>query len=127
MKSQYPQGWDYSGSIRAPKNATALYPWLKFESKIRVPVRSLDSWASERGIKKIDFIWADMQGAEGDLVAGGRETLARTRYLYTEYSDQEEYEGQPTLPQLATMLPNFSILQRYRGDVFFENKAINRD
>jgi FkbM family methyltransferase len=127
LKSNYPQGWDYSGSLRAPKNATAIYPWLKFESKIKVPVRSLDSWASERGIKKIDFIWADMQGAEGDLVAGGRETLARTRYLYTEYSDQEEYEGQPTLPQLSAMLPNFSILRRYQFDVFFENKAITRD
>lgn len=127
MKNYYPQGWDQSGSLRAPKSHTAIWPWVKFESKITVPVRSLDSWASERAIKKIDFIWADMQGAEGDLVAGGRETLARTRYFYTEYGDEECYEGQPTLAQLAAMLPNFSILRRWRYDVLFENKAINRD
>jgi len=41
-----------------------------------------------------------MQGAEGDLIAGGQETVANTHYLYTEYSDDEWYEGQPTLAQL---------------------------
>ena len=29
---------------------------------------------------------ADTQGAEGDLISGGQATLARTRYLYLEYS-----------------------------------------
>lgn len=124
IKSQYPQGWDQSGSLRAPKSHTTIWPWVKFESKIRVPVRGLDSWASEQGITKVDLIWADMQGAEGDLVAGGSETLAQTRYLYTEYSDEEWYEGQPTLARLVDMLPNFSILRRYRWDVLFENKTM---
>jgi hypothetical protein len=87
-------------------------------------VRGLDSWASEQGITKVDLIWADMQGAEGDLVAGGSETLAQTRYLYTEYSDEEWYEGQPTLARLVDMLPNFWILRRYRWDVLFENKTM---
>jgi FkbM family methyltransferase len=124
MTSQYPHGWDQSGSLRAPKSHMTIWPWVKFESKIRVPVRALDSWASEQGVTKVDLIWADMQGAEGDLVAGGRETLAQTRYLYTEYSDEECYEGQPTLARLVDMLPNFSILRRYRWDVLFENQTM---
>lgn len=66
-----------------------------------------------------------MQGAEGDLIAGGSETLARTRYFYTEYSNDEMYEGQPSLAQLVDMLPNFCIFRRYQWDVLFENAAMN--
>ena len=50
-----------------------------------------------------------MQGAEGDMIAGGQATLARTRYLYTEYSNEEIYEGEPTLETLLAMLPNFQL------------------
>jgi FkbM family methyltransferase len=121
---RFPQGWDQSGSLRAPKTHTAVWPWVKFEKKMMVPVRRLDTWAREQGIAKVDFIWADMQGAEADLIAGGRETLARTRYLHTEYSNDEWYEGQPTLAQLMDMLPNFTVLRRYAMDVLFANTAM---
>jgi FkbM family methyltransferase len=120
----YPQGWDQSGSLRAPKNHMAKWPWCKFDRTITVAVRSLDSWAQEHGIGLVDFIWADLQGAEGDLISGGLKTLAQTRYLYTEYSDDEIYEGEPTLQVLLDMLPNFSVLKRYPGDVLLKNKAI---
>jgi hypothetical protein len=36
--------------------------------------------ARAHDIEKVDFIWADMQSAEGDLVAGGPLTLAKTRF-----------------------------------------------
>ncbi len=84
-------------------------------------VKRLDTWAKEHGVTAVDFIWADIQGAEGDLITGGKETLANTRYFYTEYSDEELYEGQPTLAQLQSMLPTFSIVRRYPMDVLFEN------
>jgi FkbM family methyltransferase len=124
-QKSYPLGWDQSGSLRAPKSHTAVWPWVKFETKIKIAVKRLDTWAKEYGIETVDLIWADMQGAEGDLIAGGKDTLARTRYLYTEYSDDEWYEGQPTLAQLAKMLPSFSIIRRYPMDVLFKNRAFN--
>jgi len=117
----YPRGWDQSGSLRSPKAHKEKWPWCKFESVITVSVRSLDSWAQENAIGKVDFIWADMQGAEGDLVTGGRATLARTRYLYLEYSNEEIYEGEPSLQALLDMLPNYSIIKRYPGDVLLKN------
>lgn len=123
IADRYPQGWDQSGSLRTPKAHKTIFPWVKFERTIKVAVTRLDTWARAHGIATVDFIWADVQGAEGDLIAGGVETLARTRYFYTEYSNDELYEGQPTLAQLADMLPNFSILRRYRDDVLFENRA----
>jgi 2-O-methyltransferase len=120
----YPHGWDQSGSLRAPKTHKAKWPWCKFDRTIPVAIRSLDSWAQEHGVGSVDFIWADMQGAEGDLISGGLTTLARTRYLYTEYSDEEIYEEEPTLQMLLDMLPNFYVLKRYPSDVLLKNKTL---
>lgn len=122
-RATFSKGWDQSGSIRNPKTVAMArqYPWLKFESTITVMVRSLDSWAKENGIGAVDFIWADMQGAEGDLIRGGEATLARTRYLYAEYSNEELYEGESSLEALLNMLPKFSVLKRYPGDVLLKN------
>ena len=117
----YPWGWDQSGSLRRPKTHKEKWPWCKFESVITVNVHRLDSWSRENAINTVDFIWADMQGAEGDLVSGGQGTLARTRYLYVEYSNEEIYEGEPTLEALLGMLPNFSIIKRYPFDVLLRN------
>ena len=101
-----------------------VWPWCKFDSKITVPVSRLDTWAREHLDDGIDFIWADVQGAEGDLVAGGIATLAKTRYFYTEYSNEEWYEGQPTLLQLCRDLNNFVIVYRFTTDVLFRNTAL---
>lgn len=123
IRKNFPLGWDLSGSLRAPKNHKVVWPWVKFEKQVRVTVKRLDTWAKEYGVAAVDFIWADMQGAEGDLIAGGKETLANTHYLYTEYTNDEWYEGQPTLAQLESMLPTFSIVRCYPMDILFENRA----
>jgi FkbM family methyltransferase len=121
---KYPEGWDRSGSLRPPKTHKIAWPWVKFEKKIIVQVRRLDSWVRENGVRQIDFIWADIQGAEGDLIAGGTEALARTRFFYTEYSNDESYEGQPNLKKIMDMLPNFNIVHRFKEDVLLKNTAI---
>jgi FkbM family methyltransferase len=122
-KAQDPEGWDQSGSLRAPKSHKVVWPWVKFDSTLTVPVQRLDSWAGAHGIDRVDLIWADVQGAEDDLIAGGGATLARTRFLFTEYSDDEWYEGQPTLARILDLLPAFRILRRYQTDVLLENTA----
>jgi FkbM family methyltransferase len=120
----YPMGWDQSGSLHAPKTHRDVWPWCKFESTISVPVRSLDSWAAEAGIGRVDLLWADVQGAEGDLIAGGGATLKNTRHFYTEYSNDELYEGQITLPQIIGMLKDFVVLHRFSTDVLFRNSRL---
>ena len=122
--SDYPQGWDQSGSLLAPKNHLTRTPWCQFNDTISVTTRTLDSWAREQEIDAVDFIWADTQGAEGSLIQGGRELLARTRYLYTEYSNEELYEGEPDLATLLAMLPSFSVVKRYPFDVLLRNETL---
>ncbi len=115
-------GWDQSGSLRAPKTHLEVWPWVKFGEKISIKVMTLDEWAAGYGIDHVDFIWADVQGAEGDLIDGGRETLKRTRYFYTEYSNDEWYKGQITLDTMAKLLADdFEMVARWHMDVLFRN------
>jgi FkbM family methyltransferase len=117
--------FDQSGSIRRPKNHLLEYPWVKFEKTIAVNTCRLDDWCAENGIKQIDFIWMDVQGAEGDVITGAPKILEKTRFLYTEYSNNELYDGQPSLKNLLAQLPSFDVVARYPGDVLLRNRKIS--
>lgn len=117
-------GWDYSGSIKKPKHHLDVLPWIKYETKIRVPTKTIDSWVEEESLKIIDFVWMDVQGAELSVIKGMANTLSKVRYIYTEYSDQEMYEGQPALKQILDSLPNLEIVARYPEDVLLKNRAL---
>jgi len=123
----FPEGWHLSGSIRRPTGHLSAHPWCEFTSTIEVPVRTLDSWAAAEDISEVDFIWADVQGAEIDVIQGGQATLSRTRYLYTEYCDVELYEGQQTLEKLLEQMPGWVVHTRFSGDVLLENERFGRD
>jgi len=88
-----------------------------------VPTTRLDTWLEklEEPLETIDFIWADVQGAEAELFRGAENAFARTRYLYTEYSWVESYAGQVLLPELLKMIPNFRIMRRYQHDILLCN------
>jgi hypothetical protein len=69
----------------------------------------------------------DVQGAESDLVEGATRFLRASRYLYTEYSNKELYEGQITLAELREKLSDFDLIVRYRWDALFHNKRERRE
>jgi len=118
--------WNQSGSIRKPKDHTKIWPKVTFDQSIEVPIIRLDDWAKSLEIPLIDFIWADTQGAESDLILGGLETLKRVRYLYTEYGFQELYDGQVSLQEIDTLLTEFSISRVFDWDALFENIALKK-
>ena len=117
-----PNGWDMSGSIRKPAEHRKAFPWCTFDQKIEVRTQRLDTWCRDESVEAIDFIWADVQGAEVDLIDGGQRALRQTRYLYTEYSNQELYEGQVRLGAILKLLPDFEVACRYKNDVLLKNK-----
>ena len=120
---EMPEGWDYSGSIRKPKNHMLVHPWCTFEKNIIIQTKTLDTWCAEQGIDRVDFIWMDVQGAEIDVIRGGRNALRNTRFLYTEYSNKELYEGQLSLKQLLKELAEFEVVVRYPDDILLRNKT----
>ena len=125
MGYDMPGGWDLSGSLRKPTGHLTVNPGITFDDKFDVKISRLDTWRQQNQLGLIDFVWADVQGAEGDLIAGGTDTFARhVRFLYTEYSDSELYEGQLNLPQILERLPGYSVLAQFRGDVLLRNDSL---
>lgn len=123
------QPWTCSGSIHAPTGHLSAYPDVEFGETIAVPAVTLDEYVKRCGIGRIDLIWADTQGAERDLIMGGRAALARTRWLYTEYCDPPLYAGQPTLAEILALLPGWRLLADWPSgeafaDALLENGAL---
>lgn len=119
-----------SGSLNTPKTHLDFFPDVPFASEgIDVPCRKLDDWYSEEFSKSffpdIDFIWADVNGGEEQLILGGLETLrTRTRYLYTEFSDHELYSGQINKKRILSLLGNFRIIYEEYGDRGYGNVCL---
>ncbi len=122
-----PEGWTFSGSIRKPTVHLEYFPEVTFDKQITVPLMSLDKWFRDTcPVEVIDFIWADLQGAEEDMIAGGRETLAHTLFAHLEYSDHGLYEQQIGLQQLLALLPDFETVEIFKTDVLVRNKRLAR-
>ncbi len=115
--------WTGSGSIKKPKNHLAAFDWCKFDSSIIVDVIKLDTFFAEQKLDHIDFAWVDVQGAEGEIVKGGQNALKNTHFLYSEYSDNEMYEGQMKLNEWIKLLPGkWSIFEQYTHDILLKNE-----
>lgn len=123
-ESDFKDGWHYSGSIREPSvNLHRDYPWLHFGPPVSVSVITLDSWCEVTGIAGLDLIWADLQGAEVDLILGAQSILKNTRFMYTEYSERSYYGGQVGLKGLLSMIPEWRIAKLWRENVLVVNSA----
>lgn len=121
LKDGRPVDWYYgSSSIKKPKLIKDDYPTMTFEEE-KVFVTTLDHHCSQHKIGLIDFIWSDIQGAEVDMIQGGKETFKNVRYLYTEYLNKEHYEGQVGLGDILKLLPDFTIIEDYNGDILLKN------
>jgi 2-O-methyltransferase len=119
VEEKHPEGWDKSGSIRAPKKHLESHPRITFAHQVTIQCIRLDTWHEAAGRPEIDFIWADVQGAEIDLISGGANALAKCRYFYTEYSQREMYDGQIDLQQICALLSSFDLVYRFKSDALF--------
>ncbi len=112
-----------SSSIVKPTGHLKKFPWCRFEDQVTVNTTRLDTWFLQSEIKLVDFIWADTQGAEKQVIEGGIETLRKTKLFYTEYSDNELYQRQIGLNQIVQMLPDFEVYKLYPTNVLLRNRV----
>lgn len=108
-----------SSSIRHPTGHLKHFPWCTFPKRTEVPCITLDSLFPRMDI---DLIWCDVQGAERDVIAGGQETLKRTRYFFVEADTVEFYEGQALRPELLSLLPDWEVIQECECNLFLRNR-----
>ena len=116
--------WDFSGSLRSPTRHRDIFPWVKFERTMKVRTMRLDTFAAEQKLKRVDFLWVDAQGSEGDMIAGAHQTLKMTRWIYMEYTVHDLYQGQLGAQQLLALLPDFEVVALYPDDMLLRNRSL---
>ena len=97
-------GSDASSSLLPPKEHLQINPHVSFGGSITVPTTTLDDWAREKGIPRIDFLWLDMQGAELAVLQAAPRTLAGVRAIHLEVSLVEFYAANPLYAQVRAWL-----------------------
>ena len=125
-RTDNPKDLSYSGSIKKPKEHLKEWPFIKFDETLEVESTTLDDYCEENNITFIDFIWADVQGAESLMIEGGKNTFKnKVKYLYTEYSSKEYYENAPNKDGILEALGNnWVMVEDYGSDVLLKNKNV---
>lgn len=122
-KDHVENDWSSSSSLKRPTGHLDVHTWITFPTKINVKCIRLDDVESIKN-SVIDFIWADVQGAEDIVFSGAKETLMRTRYVYTEYAI-DLYEGQLNRERLIEMFgPDWSVVYDFGEDILLKNERI---
>lgn len=126
--SSEPMGtdWALGGSLKKPKDHLTGHPWCKFNTIIKVSCQKLDTWIGENSINFIDLIWSDVNGAERNLIDGGKETFKITQYIYTEFGPEnaELYEGGINKNTIKLLLPDFEEILVNGNNVLLKNRNI---
>lgn len=118
--------WSSSGSIKKPKLHKSKLPWCEFNEIDKVRSIRMDTYCRLNNISSIDFVWMDVQGAELDVLSGFGDMLDKTRYIFTEYSDDELYENAPNKENILDLLGgNWSIIYDFKTDVLIKNNNFN--
>ncbi|MEK6285218.1 MAG: FkbM family methyltransferase [Acidobacteriota bacterium] len=86
---------DASSSLLRPKEHLSEHPTVYFEEAIDVPTITLNQWAKENRVEKVDLLWLDMQGYELAMLRASCELLRTVSAIYTEVSLKKLYEGTP--------------------------------
>jgi len=115
--------WSLSSSLKRPTGHLHAHKWITFPNKVPVNCIRLDDFDPLKNVN-IDFIWADVQGAEDLVFSGAKETLKRTRYVYTEYCNTQLYESQLNRQQILSLFgSDWDLVHDFGGDILLRNKA----
>lgn len=95
---------DASSSLLAPRQHLIDHPGTTFSKSTTVSTKTLDSWAYENGIAKVDLLWLDMQGFEMNMLKVSDKILDTVTVIHTEVSTKETYEGVPQYNEYRNFL-----------------------
>ena len=118
---------DGSSSLLKPKKHLKFHPDVFFNRVERVNCKTLDTWAKENNVNRIDLLWLDMQGSEKAMLMVSDIILETVSVIHTEVSLYETYEGMGNYFSLKKFLKNkgFKVVieaipkNDYGGNVLF--------
>jgi len=95
---------DGSSSLMPPKDHLIDHPQVFFKEFAYVECKTLDQWAQQNGITKIDMLWLDMQGYEMPMLKASKDVLSNVSVIHTEVSLKETYDSVNQYPELKEFL-----------------------
>lgn len=120
--------WTRSSSLRKPYTFrseehtrllhSGVIPCI-FSDSIKVSCATLDSF-----LFPCTLLWCDVQGAEDLVIAGAKDTLVRTKYLFIEHNTDNCYDGAPDRQKLQAMLPGWEPLYIWPNEMLMRNKSV---
>lgn len=126
-KSSSGEIFDASSSLRKPKQVFEDWTEIRFEETINVQCTTIDRECEKRAIDSVDLIWADIQGAERDMMEGAKKTMRNTKFVFLEHSENREwYEGQWVIGNMIKFFKdrNWEVYQKFQYDIIFYNKNL---
>ncbi len=115
---------DASSSLLKPKEHLNIYPNVQFKNSIQVQTITLSDWVEKNKIKKIDFLWLDLQGMEYDVLKESKKILLSVSAIFTEILLIESYFNSKKYSLLKKLLfQNNFIVER--EEIFHERKEGN--
>jgi FkbM family methyltransferase len=95
---------DASSSLLEPKEHLHDHPGTFFSQKIHMHAKTLDTWAKENNILKVDMLWLDMQGFELSMLKASNTILHSVSVIHTEVSTKETYKGASQYKEYCSFL-----------------------
>lgn len=95
---------DGSSSLLEPKEHLTEHPEVHFNSRIEIPVMTLDDWSEKYGVRNAHLLWLDMQGNELAAMKAGERILGTVMAIHIEVSLKEVYRGVPLYPEVRQWL-----------------------
>jgi FkbM family methyltransferase len=111
-----------SSSILEPTGHREHFPDITFACQRWVFTKTLDALFDEHDLSRIDLLYVDIQGAEAEMIRGGANALAKTRFLFMEAEKVEFYRGQVLRPDLLAMLPGWKLIGDFDYNVLLRNE-----
>jgi hypothetical protein len=105
-----------------------MHGWIQFKESITVRTETLEAFARQRSIKRIDFIHMDVQGAERLVLLGAASLLPRIGAIWLEVSDEALYKGQALKGEIARFMAErgFSLAHEVMNGVEGDQLYVNR-
>ena len=101
------------------------------QREVVVDATTISAFVAERGIRGIDILWMDMQGAELMELKGSGDFIDKIKIIHAEAEFMEVYKGQPLFKEFRKYLEShgfvlygFTHFGRYSCDAIFINQAL---
>jgi 2-O-methyltransferase len=91
--ADHPDVPSLSGSLLPPKEHLRRAPRVVFQKTITVATTTIDAWAAENGVDRVDLLYLDIQGAELRAMKGAPRIMKTVKVIMTEVEFVEAYAG----------------------------------